>query len=79
MAIVGWVEKVSEKIKLSPNLNRIKYFICIPCKLIILSWIVEVVEWIDGACGFFCSAENPLASLSLCAEAESLRSGFEGS
>lgn len=68
--IGGRCVKVHE-VKFSPNPNRIKPFICVPCKYIILSWIVEVVEWIDGACVFFCDIEDPLPSPPFCVPLES--------
>jgi len=75
----GHCAEVNEKMKFSPNPNRTKSFIRIPCKHVIFSWIVEVVEWIDGASVFFCGVEDPPASPSLCVEARPLKSGFEGS
>lgn len=75
----GYCIKVCEEAKLSPDSNRIRSFICIPCMLIILSWTVEVVECIDGACVFFSGVKDPPTSSSFCVAAKLLKSGFEGS
>lgn len=75
----GRCKNTSEKTKFSPDSNRINFFIHIPCKFIILSWIVEVVEWIDGAGVFFAGPEDSPASPSSGIAAESLESAFEGS
>jgi len=69
--------KVSEKIKFSPDPNRIKSLIRIPCIHNTRSWIVEVVEWTDGACVFFCDVEGQATTPPFCVESESLNSGFE--
>lgn len=74
----GGCTKVSEEARFSPDPSQIKPFVCIPCKDIILSWIVEVVEWIDGACVSFDIEDSPTFP-PFCIESEPLESGFGGS